>query len=619
VKIFNIVHQQIAQLKWHILACFGLVMVLPLEQAVVNFKDGDGFYPDNTMVVPAMLISVLLAGLIGCSNVQADFKEKRYTFWRSKPINAKLFIVLKYFTGLIAALLIVMSPAIFYHVSLAVGGNEPLQPLENIFLAVVGLLALMSYSVCFACNILVRKTARSWLVGLTLTCITLLVPFMLPFNYKVVENGDGAFFWDILIVLAIALALGAFIFAILAADRNWHLKTNLKGLLWVGATLILSLMLLLCTQIANIKVLDQTEAKFAFHNPITVVDGKILLNDFLPVEIVNDQIKVQGPDSLNEYTASRLPPDIKDLVQIDDYRNCHVIRTTSYRDGDDLYRLELSAGSKTVRGRNNYTHIYLLRVKITSGQPGYSSILELTDLLRVNGDEKVERLKTAMRRFDDKFAICINRSLVVIGLSDPDKLTIIDKKPNWMKRRYTYLTLDKKDHPLSLLPIDGVSFEDRAKFTIDAMLGYYIGGRRMSYELSQVDIDGSNIVFAYVDDSAIYKYTVSKHDDKTVHYKNTAVREDTILERVTQTSWQYDTFVRDGRLYASNDHELLVFDIRSGDGIRKLGHFVRGQATIEDVDVFDDGNIMVVLAGEKRINKRGDRKNKYTLTLLKKP
>ena len=65
MKIFNIIHQQIAQLKWHILACFGLVMVLPLEQAVVNFKDGDGFYPDKAMVVPAMLISVLLAGLIG--------------------------------------------------------------------------------------------------------------------------------------------------------------------------------------------------------------------------------------------------------------------------------------------------------------------------------------------------------------------------------------------------------------------------------------------------------------------------------------------------------------------------------------------------------------------------
>ena len=131
MKILNIIHQQIAQLKWHILACFGLVMVLPLEEAIVNLKDGDGFYVSN-MIIPTMMISILLAGLIACSNVQADFKERRYTFWRSKPINAKLFIVLKYLTGLFAAMFIMGSVVVFYFVVTKIVALYAIQPDLNL-------------------------------------------------------------------------------------------------------------------------------------------------------------------------------------------------------------------------------------------------------------------------------------------------------------------------------------------------------------------------------------------------------------------------------------------------------------------------------------------------------
>ena len=38
------IHQQVMQLKWQFWACLALVMALPLEEAVVNFKEGTGFH-----------------------------------------------------------------------------------------------------------------------------------------------------------------------------------------------------------------------------------------------------------------------------------------------------------------------------------------------------------------------------------------------------------------------------------------------------------------------------------------------------------------------------------------------------------------------------------------------
>jgi len=82
MRIQGIIHQQVCQLRWHLLACLGLIMVLPIEDAVVNLREGDGFHSIR-LVYAAITFSPLLAGLIACANVQGDLNEKRYIFWRS--------------------------------------------------------------------------------------------------------------------------------------------------------------------------------------------------------------------------------------------------------------------------------------------------------------------------------------------------------------------------------------------------------------------------------------------------------------------------------------------------------------------------------------------------------
>ena len=44
MKTGRILHQQIVQLRGHFLACLGLMMALPIEEAIINLREGEGFY-----------------------------------------------------------------------------------------------------------------------------------------------------------------------------------------------------------------------------------------------------------------------------------------------------------------------------------------------------------------------------------------------------------------------------------------------------------------------------------------------------------------------------------------------------------------------------------------------
>jgi len=123
MRIRGIIHQQICQLRWHLLACIGLIMVLPIEEAVVSYRAGQGFYSVG-LAVGAITFGPLLAGLIACANVQGDLSENRYIFWRSKPANVKALMTLKFFVGLILSLAVIACPLVFAVVSTALCGEN---------------------------------------------------------------------------------------------------------------------------------------------------------------------------------------------------------------------------------------------------------------------------------------------------------------------------------------------------------------------------------------------------------------------------------------------------------------------------------------------------------------
>ena len=159
------IHQQIMQLKRHFLACLGLIMVLPLEEAAVNLKDGLGFYSSELGAI-SLLLAPLLGALLACANVQADLDHNRDVFWRSKPVTAIRFMSGKFLVGLILALLVLVCPCLFVGITMGLAGIKTTFAVGS-YLACVSLILLSTYSVGFFCNVLIRKTAQAWLISRT--------------------------------------------------------------------------------------------------------------------------------------------------------------------------------------------------------------------------------------------------------------------------------------------------------------------------------------------------------------------------------------------------------------------------------------------------------------------
>ena len=227
MRLSGIIHQQICQLKWHLLACLGLIMVLPVEEAIVNLKAGDGFFT-TAMTFPAILFGPLLTGLIACANVQADLNDKRYIFWRSKPANVILLITIKFFIGLVASLLIIACPVLFSLITNIIWNEEGIERVFfELYVPLPILISIMSYSLCFASNVLVRKTARAWLIGMLMVGFLFVLPFMLPLDLKDFVDDILLLTFRLYLAIILAASAGAFVFALFAAKYDWHLRTNL--------------------------------------------------------------------------------------------------------------------------------------------------------------------------------------------------------------------------------------------------------------------------------------------------------------------------------------------------------------------------------------------------------
>jgi hypothetical protein len=630
MKVSGIIYQQICQLKWHLLACLGLIMVLPLEEAIVILKAGGGFFSDS-MTFAAILFGPLLAGLIACANVQTDLDEKRYIFWRSKPVDIKWLISLKFFIGLIASLLIITCPLIFHIISNIIWNKEGLDKTFFKYYAPLPILiSIMTYSLCFASNVLVRKTARAWLIGMLIACFLLVFPFMLPLDFKDFVSDVMIYSWGPYMGIILAVPAAAFIFALYAAKHDWHLRTNLKGLLWVGAWLAFVLMMLFSSQVANIKVLQEKEVNFYGYlgsrpwPKIVNFGGKLIFSHYY-IDIYKNKINLSNitEDQYYRDLVHRIfnnPPNMEGY-----YVKIYPSDGMLYKNvGNDVYSFNIHAYCRSEKqGTTQKTFcdkVYLRCYKNDGKDLMPVCVLDISDCLT----DKINVLRTTIRLIDNRLIACMNDSCVVVDATDPEDLKLIDKKLDVLKKYRPNTHKDRKEEfAIPLLPVEEIVLQERIKLSID--LNYRFDDYRNEiYDSSIVDIHDGKIAFFfvdYLDYDDIARYDVTRWDDEKIYCKYGNSRPFTILESVTGAPRFYDdNFVKNGKFYCRNDHTLMVFDVRSNRRIRKLGHFVRMDYDIEDMAALEDGNILLCVRrdpedfGINRLNA-----GQYYLYLLKNP
>ncbi|MBN2180640.1 MAG: hypothetical protein JW715_01905 [Sedimentisphaerales bacterium] len=613
MKIQGIIHQQICQFKWHLLACFGLIMVLPIEEALVNFKDGLGFRC-GSMVLVSIMFSPLLAGLIACANVQGDMDQKLYIFWRSKPAGIKLLVSLKFFVGLTASLIIMTCPLIFWLLS----GNIIDTNSDILYsIPLSALLSIMTYSLCFGCNVLIRSTARAWLVGMLLAGFCLILPFILPLNYRDFVSdvifGSRVYYPVIMLIISAA----AFVFALFAAQYDWHLKTNLKGLLWVAGGLVFVLLMLFSSQVANIKVLQELEIEpfMLGRNDLDYAGDKVIFQEHNYVDIDNNKISFSNIDSNPDDIAVPItrPEGLEEYHTRDYPGRDKLIKVV----GDNLYSFSILAyfsreridrEGKPPLNRDIYEHAYLRSYKYTVNR--WIPICEI-DISECLTDHSYSQI--ALRLIDNKIIAIINNSFVLIDATNPEELKRLDTKLDVLKRPMGYIQERRKEFSIPLVPVEGIDIEDRIKLSID--LNYQYEGID---ERSIVDIHDEKISFflaSYYDD--IRRFDVTGWDSENIYCKLSTARPFTILEHMSSV-YLGRVFVKNGKLYFSSKNTLLVFDIRSGDKIRKLGHFIRMDYSIQDIAVLDDDNILLCMRWDRNLSNY-DSSEKNFLCLLKNP
>jgi hypothetical protein len=628
MRISGIIHQQICQLKWHLLACIGLVMVLPIEEAMVSFRAGDGFVSEG-MVYASLVFSPLLAGLIACANVQGDLDDRRYIFWRSKPANINLLITLKFFTGLAAFLFVVDCPLVFHLLTSIISKHwdSENKMFFKYYATTPILIAIMTYSLCFACNVVVRKTARAWLIGMLIGCFLLVFPFLLPLNLTDFLN-DIMFLTFGLSLGLILVSSVAFVFALLAAKYDWHLKTNLKGLLWVVAGLAFALLLLFSSQIANIKVLKEKEVvsspEFDFGRPsIDNVGEKLIFWGRSYIQANKGDISLSNISESPDYGIRNYTPRMEGYF-IQSYPNEGQLYKIA---GDNIYYIVLHAYyRKEDQGYlppNNriFEKVYLRSYKHTDKSWMLVCELDISDFL--TGPKRWVR--TAMRFIDNSLIACVNNSYILLDATNPEELKIIDKKSDALKRYLPFSYKARvKELSIPLVPIEEISMEERIRLSIDLNYSFYNSNNRI-YESSIVDVHDDKFAFFFVDLEDVARFDVTGWDKEKIYCTFSGSRPFTILEAFT-TSYHFDysNIVKNGKLYSYNRDTLMVFDVRSKSKIRKLGHFVRMDYHIEDIKVLEDGNILVCMQwrydlddfGLDRLKKRG---RYYYLYLLKNP
>lgn len=609
--IMRVIYQQVRQVMWQFLACLGLVMVLPIEDAFVNLRDGDGFYSHGMSMV-GIMIAMPLMGLIACSNVQADFKEGRCDFWRSKPIRTKIFVTLKFFIGLIVALILIAFPAVFGIASSYIcdAYEESPQAIAQTlgFASIVGVLV---YSFCFGCNIVVRRTARGWLIGLAGASLAVLLPFMLPLGIKDVGTDMVSLALKFCLIMSVLLLAVPFAFSLFAASRNWHLKTNLKGLMWAVAGLLFVLMMFFSRQVANIKVLDEKEVERIYRNSFQNIEGEIIFNGQNYVEVDNNKISLREAFGYTQIHTRRDFPKVDTSYEVSRYPNDPWGDALVKKIGDDLYAFEVQQLFRRTEPKKRIIveKVFLVSHKYSDNGWQVASTIDISDSI----DENKSLWVAEMRLIDDRLVVLFRGNVIVADTSEPEEMELVSRESALFMRRIGHDR--RKEFSIPLLPVEGVSIEERVKLSIDLACGYdfYV------YKYSRVDIHDGKMSFVAIDgDRGVIRYDVTGWDEKKIYSQLVAFRNLTFLERKTWAGRSYKMFVQDGRLYSFSRDELYVFDVRTSGRIRKLGHFVRRDYELKDVEVLADGNILVCWWWEQRVDGNAIY-GKSILGLLEKP
>lgn len=606
----RVLHQQVMQLRYYFLACLGLIMVVPIEETLGGLAEGHGDYRLH-ISIPFLMMGPLLTALIACATVQADLDEKRCLFWQSKPVRTHVFLAFKYVIGLVLSLAIIACPiGLVAACSYLVTHHSPM-PGFLLYSLNVALISVLTYSTSFLCNVLVRRTARAWLLGMALAGFVLMIPFMLPLPAEDVVTDVLKWMAGVFLTVTLSATVLAFGLALMAMHYRWHLRANLRGLLWGGAGLVFAIAVLLGRQVANIEILDEVRAGYSRRNLLVKEPGRYgwgtgeltIEGDRLAVSDLDHDMTEQERtrrEALDQRLQAMSPHyEVEEGLSLRSHPSSRFGRMTwELEEGEHFVAFYVYSREEEVERDNGeyYTRhrderVYLRLFQKAGPVELPISTIDLSDCI---GGQR--HAWPAMRRIEDQLVVLVGDQCLVIEIKTNRDLEIVERNryqgmtPYFYSRRKLDPASPTRDDvfAIPLIPGDGVDIRQRVKLSVDLAAGIY-GGRL--HQETLVSDSNDKMRFASAIENGMARYDVLGWDREEIQCRFRDARRFLF----GGDSWGNDSFVHAGRYYVHNWNTLMVFDIRADHGIRKLGHFQRFSDTFEigDIGVEENGNIVL--------------------------
>lgn len=331
-----------------------------------------------------------------------------------------------------------------------------------------------------------------------------------------------------------------------------------------------------------IQPLDSNPCNWSFENYYVTAENGQIQFETVDNEILRHRGAIFAPEREYEKGGHHYTQNVMGDVEL-----------MANENGLFLYSLYVDARrEKHDRNRLLYEYAYLRCYQLTNTRPELVSEIDLTEFIEEPGLYP----RCVMRRMGDKIAAVVNKSGIVVELTQDGHFKVIEKKRGQIARFPYGFDPQVKVLNISLIPLETISEEDRMRLSID-LYTYYDYNSRLFY--SRIDKQGERYVFAVCSRNEIIRYNIISWDTEKIECHLKDYRSFTMLERMLGDTWYYDfgNFVKDGKLYCYDRRSLMVFDIRS-DRIRKLGHYFRPQR-IENIEVLDDGNIVLLMCDHR--------------------
>lgn len=520
----------------------GVFLVLPIIGALEGFAQ----YSHHFVISTSGWIYYfggVLAVFVGVGATCRDMGEHLEDFWRSRPVSAFQWMLVKYLVGLIVVLVGCLLPLI---VELLLNWN-----VETLRIAMcLPFMWAAIYSIAFCIGCLLRRPAQAAMLALTALLLVYYLPAVLPplqwmdftllvepwiDRHNIFLARNFAFAGGMLGIAVVALILG-----VLAVRRNWRIESGQR--LMYGSISLAILILFgsaayhLGTNLPILQTIDlprdeqiqelfcKDQHVFLFSTKMTYMGfgrGWASISNLREIQIVGGRMKL-GKEVVNK----RLPPTVFE-VAADNSNVAYNVRWNDKTNDVDLYVEDLRHDTSTRWGKLWHS---------------------------ANNDSRWPTLYV----WRDRLYI-IGHRLVVFDIAKPTTPHMISNNPF----KFSFGHDIGGDEAILYLPqVPGLPPRQR----LDVLM------KRWPSTSDQQTI-------CYESGGTLIQYRLTDLTESTARFKSVARYEPTMLDRVFGMYGRRDVSMKNGLLYVSqggggdfNPH-VTVFDTRGPRPLRIVGHF----------------------------------------------